>query len=148
VGHRPGNVVVAATDVVVVDEHAELGVAVERYSVHPVLEDRDHAPTRGSTDRQSPFASGLDALDRVALGIADEGQARPVPLLRVGTVGDDLGDDPPRVGTEFLGPRDQSLRWPGPVLAMRLGSVSLVGDVGTLRSVAAWVAGDSLAIEE
>ncbi|MCA9712083.1 MAG: hypothetical protein KDK70_39975, partial [Myxococcales bacterium] len=148
-GRGPGCVVVAATDVVVVDGKRELWVVVlERHAVHSVLKDRDDTPTSRSAYRQGTLAGSLDALDRVALGVVDERQAGPVPQLGVRPALDDRGDESAGVRPELLGPGDQPLRRPSSVLAVRLGSVGLVGDVGPLGAVAAVVAGHAMAVEQ
>src|SRR5690606_4182974 len=103
---------------------------------------------RRVADPQRPRAGGFGPLGAEALRVADQRLARAVALLGMRSRGHDRGDHLRGVRADRLGPADQALRWPAPILLVILGSVRLVGHLRAPGAVAAAMASDSTAAEK
>ena len=105
-----------------------MGSSGQGQSIEAVLEDRVDVTIGARTDTKSAGARGLEALVAVALGEAEEAEARAIALLGMGPALEDGLDQRLGVRADPAAPADQARGRPLEVSAVRLGHV--LGDRG------------------
>ena len=87
----------------------------QRRAVEPVLQDRIDVPVRAGADGQCPGAGGFQPVGAISPPEAEEPQAGPVALLRVGPGRQDRLNELGGLGADLGGPGDEPGGTPLPV---------------------------------
>src|SRR5579884_2065382 len=135
----------STADVVVVDGGAHRRLE-ERSALQAALQDRLHALEARAADGDGSRARRVHTLAPEAIGQANHAQACAVAGLGVGTARHQRGGELANVRTDALGPRDDSLRGPLSVLAVRPRTMFVGDRRRALRPVVAPVARDAHAL--
>ena len=118
-----GVVVVGAAHVLVRCGHAARSDRGQRHAIEAVLQDRVDMAIGARADGDRARARGLEPLGAVALGEAQDAEARAVALLGVRAIGEDRLDQLLGGGPDALGPVDDPRRRPLQVLLVGLRHV-------------------------
>lgn len=141
---RSFSVVVGTTHIGVFEGQTALGRRAHTLLVQPILQDRFHAAVGGRADVDGPLAGALQPLVADRLAQAQDAQARPVALLRVAALMQDVLDQGFGVEPDTPGPLHQTGRAPALHGLVRRGHVRINGGMPATQ-VIAHMAGDARA---